>query len=616
MYKKSFKLTNLFTGVLIFAFFLMVGEVHAQGIMTIRNKMIQKGKAQVRGKIRKDIAGVKSTAKNRVKGSKKVLGKSLKGGGGFTIVRGEPTLDELIVNPEAKAEIADRNNKQRFVKLFGEWWAMPSDSELKYKERLQAIKDSLSRIDSAQFRVPRMVYDNSRPMMLFGWHQHWMGDLYKGYDYSLLNVVSYYSYDVDPEYGGATNPEVVKDFVESDFVSTAQEAGTGVVLSISLHGEDNIATFLNQNPLAQRLLIDSLVYLLDTTNANGIEINFEGVTDNYKDDFIKFVQVLSHNLIAARGDTCFIFMSVPAYDPNNVYDLARLEKFVDMFVIMGYNFHNTPNGLYKMPVSPLNYNEMAAEFDLRKSVDKYIANIGPINSDRLILALPYFATKWETQGNDDVLVEYLTYSDVNFDYLMESWPNDTIQYDSSLTTHIWRSKVQPDSNDLPIETTIYYDDVRSLRKKYQFLVSSRLGGVGIWALGYDSGFDKLNEALIDEFTTIEIPENEHLIMLKKASDTSQSTGVYALTILFYISIFMACGFCMALFNISTRQALFTNGRFRLFYLGFFTVLILILGGYLGLFEGTTSTLMIGVVLGSVLSWLGLRFVNNQQAKQP
>lgn len=616
MYKKSFKLTTFFAGLLIFVFFLTAEDAYGQGISTLRNKMIQKGKNKVRGKIRKDIAGVKSTAKNRVKGSKKVLGKSLKGGGGYTIINGEPTLDELIIDPEAKAEIADRNNKQRFVKLFGEWWAMPSDSELKYRERLQAIKDSLSRIDSAQFRVPRMVYDDSRPMMLFGWHQHWMGDVYKGYDYNLLNVVSYYSYDVDPEHGGATNPEVVKDFVESDFVSTAQEAGTGVVLSISLHGEGNIATFLDQNPLAQRLLIDSLVYLLDTTNADGIEINFEGVTDNYKDDFIKFVQVLSHNLIAARGDTCFIFMSVPAYDPDNVYDLARLEKFVDMFVIMGYNFHDSPNGLYKSPVAPLNYNAMAAEFDLRKSVDKYIANIGPVNSDRLILALPYFGTKWETQGNDDVLVEYLTYSDIQFDYVMGNIPNDTIEYDSSLTTHIWRSIQRTDSTVLPVETTIYYDDVRSLRKKYQFLISSRLGGVGIWALGYDSGFGDLNGVLIDEFTTIEIPENEHLIMLKEASNTSQRTGVYLLTILFYIAIFMACGFCMALFNVKTRQALFTNGRFRLFYLGFFTLLILILGGYLGLFEGTTSTLMIGVVVGSLLSWLGLRFVNNQQAKQP
>ncbi|MCP4442088.1 MAG: hypothetical protein GY810_24525 [Aureispira sp.] len=620
MYKKSLKLTTFFAGLLFLAFMVLPDNTYAQGtggvLGVTSRKIVQKAKTKTRSKIRKKISGVKSTAKNRVKGSKKALGRSMKGGGGYTYVSSEPTLDQLIEDPEAKSEISDRNNKQRFVKLFGEWWAMPSDSELKYRERLKAIKDSLSRIDSAQFRVPRRVYDDSRPMVIFGWHQHWMGDLYKGYDYSLLNVVSYYSYDIDPEYGGATNPEVVQDFVAGDFVTTAQESGTDVLLSISLHGEENIGTFLNQNPLAQRLLIDSLVYLLDTTKANGIEINFEGVTDAYKDDFIKFVQVLSHNLVAARGDTCFIMMSVPAYDPDNVYDLARLEKFVDMFIIMGYNFHESPNGLYKMPVAPLNYNAMAGEYDLRKAVDKYVANIGPLHTDRLILALPYFATKWETQGSDDVLIDYLTYSDVQFDYIMGDYPESTTEFDSSLTTHVWRYKQQTDSTALPVETTIYYDDVKSLRKKYQFLIGSRLGGVGLWALGYDSGFNDLNETLIDEFTTVEIPENEQLVLLKKASSTSQRSGTYALTILFYMSIFMACGFCMALFNVKTRQALFTNGRFRLFYLGFFTLLILILGGYLGLFEGTTSTLMIGVVVGSVLSWLGLRFINNQQAKQP
>ena len=34
-----------------------------------------------------------------------------------------------------------------------------------------------------------------------------------------------------------------------------------------------------------------------------------------------------------------------------------------------------------------------------------------------------------------------------------------------------------------------------MSKKYDFIISKNLGGIGIWALGYDDGYDQLWNAL-------------------------------------------------------------------------------------------------------------------------
>jgi threonine/homoserine/homoserine lactone efflux protein len=79
---------------------------------------------------------------------------------------------------------------------------------------------------------------------------------------------------------------------------------------------------------------------------------------------------------------------------------------------------------------------------------------------------------------------------------------------------------------------------------------------------------------------------------------------------------MACGFCFAMVDVNTRQALFVRPRFRFLYLSFFTVLLLIIGGNLGLFEGPSLALLLGVLAGAFIAWLALRLLRTQQAKQP
>jgi hypothetical protein len=117
------------------------------------------------------------------------------------------------------------------------------------RAQAQAIKDSLSNLDRGSFRVTKKIWDDSRTMVVFGWHPHWMGELYRSYDYQLFNVVSYYSYDINPDNGAPQNSDVMAGFLGSDFVSNAHDKGCSALLSITCHGEQNVMRFLSQRAL-------------------------------------------------------------------------------------------------------------------------------------------------------------------------------------------------------------------------------------------------------------------------------------------------------------------------------------------------------------------------------
>lgn len=582
-------------------------------------------------KMREEVSKQKSTLKNEarttVKDAKR-LPSTRKG------IRGreeeyKPTLEELIEDEEAKGNIENGTNKTRFVNLFGQWMTMPSAIDVKLRAELARKLDSLRQVDSSLYRVPKKVKDQRDQFVtIFGWHPHFNGNAYKTYNYRLMTAIAYYSYDVDPYTGSYLDSTVIHDFLGGDdpasgIVPTAHENDCKVLLSISSHSLDNNYIFLEpQSAIIRQNLIDQIVYLLDTSKADGIEINFENIPVEYQDEFYKFVKRISYTLRNINPDYS-VCMSVPAYDPDNVFNLSKMRDDVDFFIIKGFDFHDDPSsttGPVKKPSSPLNFSPASGEADLRSVVERYIASIGPYYANHLILALSNYGTLWETAEKGYELMDYVPYSEIQYDYIQKD--PAAIRIDSNYFSYVWSrlDTLFADNTNTKIksivERSLYYDDVKTLRIKYQFLQDYGLAGVGVWPLGYDIGFDEVWNTLEEEFTTIEMPEIEGLEQVTAATRKARSWSTVILTVLLFWTIFATAGFCMSLFNVEARRALFQNGRFRMFFLGFFSLLILLLGGFFGLFAGKTAMLMLGVIIGAFFVYGILVILDKQRAKAP
>jgi len=582
-------------------------------------RRLEKGSTRI---LRREVSKKKSSIKNKARTTVKDMKKLPKKQAGTTVDEEyNPTLDEAINDEEVKEDIVNRENKTRFVSLFAQWWMMPNELEMQARLRLAAMRDSLNQIDSAAYRVPKIVRDDQF-VTVFGWHPHFNGNTYKSYNYELLTAIAYYSYDIDPYTGGYLDSNVIHDFLGGDkpedgIVPTAHENDCKVLLSISSHSEDNNATFLEPyNNDARQNLIDQVVYLLDTSKADGIELNFENIPLEYKTEFYKFVRQITYVLRSINPNYA-VCMSVPAYDPPGIFNLSRMKDDIDFFIIKGFDYQNDPNevlGFKKSHNAPLNYSPASGEADLRSTIERYIAAIGPYHANRLILALPNYGTLWETTDQGYEMLDYVPYSEVMYNYVLKD--KGLSKLDSNYYSFVWSKLDTLDGGRNIQETELYYDDVASLRIKYRFLQSYGLAGVGVWPLGYDVGFDQVWNTLAEEFTTIEIPELPGLEKLRNGTKRARRSSPIVLSVLLFWAIFASAGFCMALFNTNVRQTLFRKGRFRMIFLSFFTALIILIGTYFGLFEGKTSMLVVGVVLGSFFAYGIIVIMNKQRAKAP
>jgi spore germination protein YaaH len=92
---------------------------------------------------------------------------------------------------------------------------------------------------------------------------------------------------INPETGGYKN---IHQWKTTELIDSAKAYNCKVFLTISNFGGKNNDTFLS-NSKSQETLADSIISLLSLRNANGINIDFEGLQPESKVKFTKFIAV-------------------------------------------------------------------------------------------------------------------------------------------------------------------------------------------------------------------------------------------------------------------------------------------------------------------------------------
>ena len=325
-------------------------------------------------------------------------------------------------------------------------------------------------------------------MKVFGWHPYWMGNSFKSYNFSLLSHVAYFSYEIDPKTGNYKN---INNWRTTALVDSAKKYNTKVLLSVTNFGPAANAEFL-KNPKAQRLFTDSLKALLQARNADGINIDFEYVPKRNKNDLTNFIISLATELRQTRKDYQ-VTLAIPAIDFDSVYDIKQLDAHIDLYVIMGYEFYGRGSE-YAGPVSPIQSGGMWWEYNLERSLDYY--NKSGVPPEKLLMGLPYYGSEWETEdlkvpSKAKRFVSYRTYRNIRDQHGLITCCDDPVSM----------SRFYGYRDGLYQYRQIWFEDAFSLAKKYDWVLSKKIGGVGIWALGYDNGYTDLWRLLGQKFAT-------------------------------------------------------------------------------------------------------------------
>ncbi|MEA2042887.1 MAG: glycosyl hydrolase family 18 protein [Bacteroidota bacterium] len=318
----------------------------------------------------------------------------------------------------------------------------------------------------------------------YGWNPYWMGTSYYNYDYNLLSDVAYFSYEVNAVTG---EPDDIHYWKTTHIVDSAHHYGSRIHLTATLFS--NHETFFG-NPAAVTTMIDSIVSLVAYRNADGINIDFEMVPGSQRDALTNFMQDLS-TALAAYSPDAQLSIALPAVDWSNSFDVSALASYTDYFIIMGYEYHWSESA-YAGPGAPKNNGDLWSAIDLTRSVNTYLEN--EIPAEQLVLGLPYYGRDWPVSGNVVPALNEGTGNSIIYSDIIINFSGNEKQWDSHSSSSYYAY------TDGSQHRQCWFNDAESLGLIYDMVKMKNIGGIGIWALGYDGANDELWNLLDEKFT--------------------------------------------------------------------------------------------------------------------
>lgn len=334
---------------------------------------------------------------------------------------------------------------------------------------------------------------------VFGFHPYWTPDSYLNYNYELLTDIAYHAVDID----GAGNITDRHGWPHVKLINKAHANGVRVVLVVKNFNLDEISTLLNSSNNRQRA-IDNLLEEVQNANADGINIDFEYVRADEKEEFNDFMLDLK-NTFHGEISGSKVTVNVPAIDWWGGIDSDFLARNTDGIKIMTYDYHWS-TGPQAGPVAPFSNSSTWGNFNVTNSINDYLVETNN-NKSKLFLGVPYYGYDWEVDSNS---------VPANTVDIAEAKTYAQIVSERDTFTRIWDEASLTPYYKYGSYHQVWYEDPDSISYKYNLVNTKDLGGIGIWALGYDGTrsdmWDKIDEYFGEiEQTSTELSEYSSII---------------------------------------------------------------------------------------------------------
>jgi hypothetical protein len=335
---------------------------------------------------------------------------------------------------------------------------------------------------------PKQYDSQSLVKRVFGYFPYWAGSNYLNYQWNLLSDLCYFSYEVDPAIG---DPVTIHDWNTSPAIDSALANDVKVHLCVTLFSGHSI--FFN-SPVAQQTLISNVIALIQDRGAHGVNMDVEALPSSLGNAFTNFIIDLTDQVHTAIPG-CEVSIASPAVNWSGTFNLPALNQHLDFFMVMGYDYYwngSTQAG----PVSPLYSMAGNYDYNFSKTISYYQSQ--GVATNKILMGVPYYARQWPTEEQ---------YSPSNTTGSGTAFTYRYVKLNSSGNYSVENRNLEPNS------LSIYYsfnsgswnqcflNEVYDLGKKYDVVNRRNLGGIGIWALGYDDGYTELWGLIANKFSS-------------------------------------------------------------------------------------------------------------------
>lgn len=264
----------------------------------------------------------------------------------------------------------------------------------------------------------------------------------------------------------------------------ALENGSAVELTITQFNGDDIYQLLTSDTAQQNLLNDLDGAIL-AYPISGINIDIEPAgsgSARLQDEMTAFVRDLSHHL-DSKYDGIQLSIDVYAGAANNtsIWNIQEIEPYVDYIVVMAYDFHRR-SSTTAGPVAPLFGGKELWDSDINQHLQVFLEQVP---ARKLLLGIPFYGYEWQTTSRES---QSHTFPDTGSTASISRVADLLEQKEELFVEEHWNENAL--SPYLSYEEdgeiyVIYYENSRSISYKLDFVNQLDLGGIAIWALGYE-----------------------------------------------------------------------------------------------------------------------------------
>ena len=268
---------------------------------------------------------------------------------------------------------------------------------------------------------------------------------------------------------------------ENDVIAQSRNASVApimVVTNISTEGgfDSDLANTILNNEDIQNTLINNIISTLTAKNYYGVDIDFEYLYPQDKDNYIAFLRKLKARLVPL-GKTLSVAVA-PKYRDNQsgilyeAHDYKQIGEIADRVIIMTYEWgyvYGEP-----MAISPLSEVEAVISYAVTR-----------IPSEKILMGMPNYAYDWTLPYTPGTAASTLTNTRA-LELAIEN--NAMILFDQKAQAPYFNYIDTSGKNHV-----VWFDDARSISSRLSLVSKYNLAGVSYWTI---NNFDATNWAVL------------------------------------------------------------------------------------------------------------------------
>ncbi|MDE2590881.1 MAG: hypothetical protein KGL95_14595, partial [Patescibacteria group bacterium] len=266
------------------------------------------------------------------------------------------------------------------------------------------------------------------------------------------------------------------------FLKKAKEKNITLSLTIDSGDSKTIESFIaTPSANAKRLVKDSLP-IMKKYGFSDLNLDIEYTSDAnniQRKEFVNFLRAVRKNLPNQYSLTLEI--STLDVIRNQLIDIKSVSSIADNIVLMAYDYHAS-NSFVIGPVAPLNGAGIDSEYDVATAVEKALQFIP---SQKLILGIPLYGYEWEALGTTPRLAAIPGSGVADSNFRAETFLESCATCSAKLDINADEPYFEFFSDESNTNHIIFYPNQNTTKSKIDFANKNALGGIALWALGYE-----------------------------------------------------------------------------------------------------------------------------------